>query len=58
MFNFIFLRCIYLFEIERAQVGGWQGRGAEKEGERESQADSLLSMEPGAAQPHHPEIVT
>ena len=40
---FFFLRHIYLFERETEHNGG---RGTEGEEERESQADSSLSMEP------------
>ena len=43
-FFFLFLRFIYLFEREHAQ---WVR--AEVEGERESQADTVLSSEPNMA---------
>jgi len=41
---FFFLRSIYLRERESTHVHKWE-RGREREGERESQADSLLSAE-------------
>ena len=47
---FFFLRLIIYLERVPAWVGAWMG-----EGERDSQADSLLSTEP---QLHNPEIRT
>ena len=55
MINFNF----FLRERETAHTCTCEWGGAEGEGERESQADSMLSLEPGAETPSHdPEIMT
>lgn len=55
---YFFKKLINFFERERAHARECVGGGAEGEGERESQGDSLLSAEPKGARAHDHVMVT